>query len=227
MIGTVTNVLLVLSGGISGVLIKRGLPKRWESLLFQVIGLFTLGLGVTSITKPIRPVPLILGFILGSTLGELIGLEELLNSFGDRAKRALHGGERFVEGMVVAFVTFCVGPMTVLGAIQDGLGDPTTLIVKSIMDGFVSVAYASTFGAGVLLSTIPMLLYQLPLSFLASSLKPYMTQTILDNLSAQGGILLLGLGINLLDIRKVKVANMLPAIITVPLATLLLMPLGF
>lgn len=101
------------------------------------------------------------------------------------------------------------------------------MVVKSIMDGLVSVAYASTFGAGVLLSTVPMLLYQLSISFLASFLKPYMTQVVLDNLSAQGGVLLLGLGINLLEIRRVKVVNMLPAIITVPLVTALLIPFGF
>jgi uncharacterized membrane protein YqgA involved in biofilm formation len=227
MIGTMTNVLLVLAGGALGLLIKKGLPKKSETMLFQVIGLFTLGLGIFSITKTIRPVSLILGFMLGSVVGELVGLEDMLSSFGEGARKALHGGERFVDGMVVAFVTFCVGPMTILGAIQDGLGDPTILVVKSIMDGSVSVAYASTFGAGVLLSTVPMLLYQLPLTFLASSLKPYMTQVVLDNLSAQGGILLLGLGINLLEIKKVKVANMLPAIVTVPLVTLLLTPLGF
>jgi len=139
-------------------------------------------------------------------------------------KSRLGGGERFAEGMATAFLTFCIGPMTVIGAIQDGFGDPTLLITKSIMDGAVSVAYATVFGVGVLFSTVPMLVFQSSITFLASFVKPFLTQIVLNNLTAQGGVMLLGLGLSLLEVKRVKVANMLPSIVTTPIITIILLP---
>ncbi|MEM3712321.1 MAG: DUF554 domain-containing protein [Thermoproteota archaeon] len=227
MIGTIVNVILVLAGGLTGLLIKRKLPERFEAIIMQAIGLFTLGLGALMVLKLARPVSLITGFLVGTLLGEAIGLQDMLNSLGVRLKNILGGGERFTEGLVTSFLTFCIGPMTVIGAINDGFGDPTLLITKSIMDGTVSIAYAIVFGVGVLLSTLPMLMFQLPITILAFFAKPLLTQIVLDNLTAQGGVMLLGLGLNLLEIKKIKVSNMLPSIITTPIITLMLLPSGF
>jgi uncharacterized membrane protein YqgA involved in biofilm formation len=226
MIGTVVNVSLVLAGGTLGLLMKRSLPRKWEELLFQAMGLFTVGLGIVMLLRPMRPISLVTGLILGALAGEALDIEKGLGSFAQRAKARLGGGEKFVDGTVLAFLTFCVGPMTILGALQDGMGDPSILIVKSIMDGFVSIAYASALGAGVLLSSVLMSAYQMTLSLLSSAIKPYMTQVIVDNMSAQGGMLLFGLGLNLLEIKKVRVANMLPAIVAVPIITWILLPFG-
>jgi len=224
MIGTVINVILVLAGGSAGFLIKRKLPERFETILMHVIGLFTLGIGALMATKLARPVSLVVGFLTGSLLGGSIRLHDLLNSLGERLKSRLGGGERFAEGMATAFLTFCIGPMTVIGAIQDGFGDPTLLITKSIMDGAVSVAYATVFGVGVLFSTVPMLVFQSSITFLASFVKPFLTQIVLNNLTAQGGVMLLGLGLSLLEVKRVKVANMLPSIVTTPIITIILLP---
>lgn len=227
MIGTVINVILVLAGGFAGFLIKRKLPERFETILMHVIGIFTLGIGALMATKLARPVSLVVGFLTGSLLGESVRLYDMLNSLGERLKSRLGGGERFVEGMVTAFLTFCIGPMTVIGAIQDGFGDPTLLITKSIMDGFVSIAYATVFGAGVLFSIVPMLVFQSSITLLAFFVKSFLTQIVLDNLTAQGGVMLLGLGLSLLEVKKVKVANMLPSIVTTPIITIILLPTGF
>ncbi|MBO3839909.1 MAG: DUF554 domain-containing protein [Thermoproteota archaeon] len=227
MIGTVVNVALVLAGGSTGLLIKKKMPERFESILMQAIGLFTLGLGALMAMRLAKPVSLVIGFLTGTLLGEAVKLQDALNSLGERLKNTLGGGERFTEGIVTSFLTFCIGPMTVIGAINDGFGDPTLLITKSIMDGVVSIAYAAVFGAGVLLSTPLMLMFQLPITVLASFAKPLLTQVILDNLTAQGGIMLLGLGLSLLEVKKIKVSNMLPSIVTTPVVTLILLPTGF
>lgn len=153
--------------------------------------------------------------IAGGVLGELIRLETKVEHVADIMKHKLKvGNERFSEGMVTAFLLYCMGSLTILGAIDEGLGNGSSLLItKSIMDGFASIALASAFGVGVAFSVIPLLIYQGGLTLLTIFLGNYFSEAITNDMTAVGGILLVGLGINILEIKKIKVLNMLPALL--------------
>lgn len=155
-------------------------------------------------------------------MGELLKIDEYLDAFANRIKKKFGEKEsKFSEGMITAFITFCVGPMTVIGSIEDGLGNPSIILAKSVLDGVVAIMYATSMGIGVLFSVIPLLLYQGSIALSASYLKDRLTEVMLNNLTGAGGTLLLGLGVSLLGIKRIKVVNMLPSIVIVPLLTAL------
>jgi uncharacterized membrane protein YqgA involved in biofilm formation len=215
LLGTLINVGAVVLGSAVGLLFRARLPKRLSGIAFQGIGLFTLFVGVTMATKTQNLVVLVFSIVLGGIAGELLDIERHLNRFGDWLKTKLRsGGERFTEGMVTAFLLFCMGSMTVLGAIEEGLGGrPNLLIAKSVLDGFASAALAAAMGVGVLFSVIPLLVYQGGLTLLASAGRSVMSPAVVNEVSDAGGLILLGLGINILEIRQLKVLNLLPALV--------------
>lgn len=234
MTGTLINAAAVLAGTVLGTLLGGRLPERIRETVMHGLGLFTLVLGVSQGLEAFRPpladvtrgaVLIILGSVLvGGVLGELLRIERGLDRAGDALKvRFGRGQARFTEGFVVASLVFCVGPLTILGSIQDGLtGDYQLLAIKSLLDGFAALAFASALGWGVGFSVITILVYQGALSLSASALAGAFSDAMIAAMSAVGGILIIGIGLRLLSLREVRVANLLPALVLAPAAVAVL-----
>jgi len=214
-LGTLINAGTVVVGSLVGLFFHAKLPRRLSTVAFQGIGLFTLFIGFSMAAKTRSFIILVFSIVLGAILGELLDIDTYLNRFGELLKRRLKSGnERFAEGMVAAFLLFCMGSMTVLGAIEEGMGGrPNLLAAKSVLDGFASVALSASLGIGVLFSVIPLLLYQGGLTLFAGSLKAAVSGAVVNEITAAGGLILIGLGISILEIKQLKVLNMLPALV--------------
>lgn len=219
MIGTLVNFGAVIIGSTIGLIIHRNLPKRYVKLVFQIMGLFTLVLGFKMAFEGQQLLIMIFSLILGGLLGEVLKIEDWINSLGDRVKRLTKSkSDTFSEGLITAFLLFCVGSMTIVGAIEEGMGgNPELLLIKSLMDGISSIALTVAFGIGVLFSAIPLLIFQGGLTFLASQAGEFIDPVVITEVTAVGGVILIGLGLNLLEIKKIKVVNLLPAMLIVPL----------
>ncbi|MEM2216836.1 MAG: DUF554 domain-containing protein [Thermofilaceae archaeon] len=210
MLGTLANATAVVTGSAAGLLLGRKLPERLFDLVRDVVGLFTLVLGVGMAVTAKNPLVQLFSLIIGAIVGESLKIEERLEKL---ASLFSSGSSRFVDGLMTAFLTYCVGPMTIVGSIKDGLGDPTILLTKSEMDGIVSVAYAASLGVGVLASAAPLLLFQGSLVLIGWVTKAIFPETVVSEITACGGVLLIGVGVNLLKLRKVKVGNTLPSLL--------------
>jgi len=153
--------------------------------------------------------------LIGAVAGELLGLEKGIVRMSDWLKTKVHSrNEKFTEGLVTAFLLFCMGSMTILGAIEEGMsGKPDLLLAKSVLDGFSSIALSASLGAGVLFAVVPLLIYQGGLTLLAGQLGTVLSPPVVNEITATGGLLLIGLGINILEIRKIQVLNMIPALL--------------
>jgi uncharacterized membrane protein YqgA involved in biofilm formation len=228
MLGTIVNVITVLAGGSIGLMLNKKLPTRFVTIFFQVIGLFTLYLGFSMAFESTHVLHMVMALILGSVIGEALNLEKLMEKLSDKLKRRLKvGNEKFTEGLLTAFLLYCMGSLTILGAIEEGMGgSPRLLLIKSLMDGVSSIALASGLGLGVLFSTIPLLLYQGGLTLLAMGLGDFFPPMFVTELSAVGGVLLVGLGISILEIKKINVMNMLPSLVVIILLMWLIPDVG-
>ncbi len=226
--GTWLNVGTVLLGGTLGLLLRGRLPGRVTLVVMQAIGLVTLLIGVVNaldLTRVSSPPGVLVGLLalaLGGALGEWWGIEEGLERLGERLKRALRGQGRFTEGFVAASLLFCVGPLTLLGSIQNGLtGEAPFLVLKSTLDGFSALALATTFGFGVLGSVAVIAVYQGALSLAAGMFANLVPDPATDPnvllLNGVGGLMILGLGFGLLEIKRLRVASLLPALLLAPL----------
>jgi uncharacterized membrane protein YqgA involved in biofilm formation len=224
MLGTLINTAAVILGSLVGLSLHRGLPERIKRITFQGVGLVTLFIGVQMALQTRNLVVLFTSILIGAIIGGVIDVQRHLERFGNFLKaKSGSTDERFTDGMLTAFLIFCVGPMTILGSVQDGLnGDPSILIAKSILDGFVSVSLASTLGVGVLFSAVPLFLFQGATTLMAAYSRTFFTEILIRELSAVGGILLLGLGIKMLEIKDIDVANLLPSLIVVSIIISLL-----
>lgn len=219
MIGTLVNTAAVIGGGVIGLLLKKRMPERITTIYFQAIGLFTLAIGASMAVEMNHILIVVSSLALGSLLGEWIGLERGAGRLGNRLKHRFRiGNDKFSEGLVTAFLLFCVGSMTILGTIQEGTGgSPDLLYTKSLMDFFSAILLASAFGVGVALSALPLFLFQASLTLLAGYAGNFFTDEIILGLTSVGGIMLIGLGINILEIKKIRVMNMLPSLVIVVL----------
>lgn len=217
MLGTIVNVITVVAGGSIGLLLNKKLPDRFVKIFFQVVGLFTLFLGFSMAMETTHVLHMIMALITGAVVGEALKLEQRMERFGDIMKKRLKvGNEKFTEGLLTAFLLYCMGSLTILGAIQEGMGGSSKLLlIKSLMDGVSSIALASGLGIGVIFSAIPLLIYQGGITLLAMGFGEFFPEIYITELSAVGGILLIGLGINILEIKKIKVMNMLPALVMI------------
>ena len=215
MTGTLINIIAVIIGSGIGLLLKTKLPKKIVLTVFQGLGLFTLFLGFVMAMKTGSYLILVFSLVIGGIIGEALDIEKFTERQADAIKKKIKfGGDKFSEGMLTAFLLYCMGSMTILGALEEGMNnDSTLLITKSVMDGFSSIALASAFGVGVAFSVIPMLIFQGGLTLLAMYFGEFIDVIIVNELTAVGGILLIGLGINILDIKKIKVFNLFPALI--------------
>lgn len=217
MIGTVINVIAVIIGSIVGLTFRSKVPQRLINIAFVGIGIFTMVLGIQMAISSEKQLFLVFSLIIGSIIGELLDLDKGLITVSEWVKKKLNSdNDRFTDGLITAFLLFCMGSLTILGAIEAGItGNIDLLKTKSLMDGFAAVALSSTLGIGVLFSVIPLLLYQGALTLLASGLQQYLTDPMIRELSAVGGILLIALALNILEIKKIKVTNMLPSLIII------------
>ena len=207
----------ILIGGLLGLLIKSRLRKRYEEIVFQALGLYTLLLGVTMGLKGTEVIPIILSLVVGALIGEWLRLTDRFETLGTWVGDRIPGNQAaFSEGLSTAFLLFCIGPMSTLGALEDGLGQPPSILyTKSILDGVTSIVLTAGFGIGILVSIGPLLLVQGGTSLLAGFLKPLLDTGLIDQLSCVGGVMLIGLGMNILGIAKLRVMNMLPALLLV------------
>lgn len=234
-IGTFINVGTVLVGTALGTVLGGRLPERIRVTVLHSLGLVTLlvgaDAGLQSFRAPLTQVAprasvlLVMGSILvGAVIGELVGIERALNGFGEALKKRFGRGQsRFTEGFVVASLVFCVGPLTILGSIQDGLqGDYRLLAIKSLLDGFAALAFASALGWGVGFSVLTILVYQGALTVAAASVAGLFAgeagEVLVASMTAAGGIMIMGIGLRLLEIREIRVANLLPALALSPAA---------
>ena len=217
--GTLLNAATVLIGGLLGTALGDRLPAGLRENVVRGVGLFTLAMGVKFAIETSNLLFMLGAMVLGGVVGSLVGVDARLNQLGASLQHRFTRGatSTVAEAFVTAAIVFCVGPLTFLGSIQNGLtGDASLLTVKSVLDGFTAVALAATLGWGVLL-TIPLILvYQGGLALGASLFVGLLTDLQLREMSAVGGLLIIGVGLKLLAIRDVKVADFLPAIIVSP-----------
>ena len=225
MTGTFINVAAILIGGAIGLFFGSRIPERYKNTVIAGMGLFTAALGLQMFFKSENSLIVLGALIIGALLGEWIGIEDGLQSFGEvlekRFSRDAETGSssKFVRGFMVSSLLFCIGPIAILGSIQDGLtGDYKLLAVKSTLDGFASIAFASTLGVGVLFSSLIILIYQGGVSLLASQLNAIVTDPMMAEMTATGGVILMGVAFsNLLEIKKMRVGNFLPVLVIAPL----------
>jgi uncharacterized protein len=224
MIGTFLNIATVLIGGALGLFFGARIPDQLKATVISGIGLFTAAMGLQMFLNTENPLIVLGSLLIGTLLGEWWKIEDGLQNLGKILEQRFSrededGSNKFVRGFLAASLLFCVGPMTILGSIQDGLtGDYNLLAIKSVLDGFASLAFASTLGAGVMFSTIVILVYQGGISLLAAQLNSIVTPSMMNELTATGGVILVGLAISsLLEIKKIRVGNMLPGLVVAQL----------
>ena len=231
MTGTILNTITVLIGGTMGLLFSARLSERVKQTVLIGLGLFTFGIGVKMFIETQNSIIVLVSLLVGGILGELGRIEDHLQNFGAWLEnRTQKSGEetkeshRFIRGFITASLVFCVGPMTFLGAIQDGLtGDYRLLAIKSVLDGFAALAFSSSLGVGVLFSIIIILVYQGGLSLLAIQVQSIISDAMIIEMTAVGGILLIGISISsLLEIKAIRVGNFLPSLLIAPVVVWLL-----
>ncbi len=220
-LGTIVNAGAVVLGSLLGIALKKSISSRMRGILFQALGLFTLVLGGKMAFSVHSFIILVFSMLIGGLIGEALRLEERIERAAVLMKPASKGNDsRFAEGLVTAFLIFCMGSMTIVGAIDEGIRqDHSLLLTKSVMDGFTSAALASTYGWGVLFSFVPLLVFQGGITLAASLSERLFSTVMIDQLTAVGGTMIIGLGINLLEIKKIRVLNFLPALVIVVLLT--------
>lgn len=223
--GTLINAATVLAGTAIGSLVGGRMPERVRETVMDGLGLVTILIGVyqglaafrpplTELPGDSFPVVLVGSVLVGGIFGELVGIEKGLNRLGEVLRKRFGAGQsRFTEGFVVASLVFCVGPLTILGSLQDGLfGDYSLLAIKAMLDGFASLAFASALGWGVGFSVIVILVCQGGLSLAAGALEGIFDPITIASITATGGVLILAIGLRLLQVREIRVANLIPAL---------------
>jgi len=220
-LGTLINTATVLIGGMVGIAMGDKIPDRVRVIVVQVIGMVTIGLGLSDLLKTHNMVFPLLGMVFGAVIGELLRIEDRLEGIGEVirkrfAKRQDPG--RFISGFVTATLLFCIGPLTILGAIQDASGaTPQLYIIKGTLDGFMSVIFGAIHGVGVLFSAVSVFVVQGTLTLFGTQLDSLLNDRMRIELFATGGIAVMAIGLNLLDIKKIRLGSLLPGLIVTPL----------
>ena len=220
--GALVNAAAIILGSGLGMALHGRFAERFRRIVFQGLGLCVLLIGLQMALTGKNALILIFSILLGGLLGEALGLDHMFEFLGERAKAALHSkNPAFTEGLITASLIFCIGAMAIVGSFDEGIrGDATVLYTKSILDGFASIALASTYGSGVLFSFIPVLLYQGGLTVFAGVFQEHFSPLVISQLTATGGLLILGIGLTLLDIKRINLSNLLPSLLVVVVLTL-------
>lgn len=218
MTAAIVNAAVVILGGLLGLVLGGRLQSRHTATVVAALGICTAVIGITGAIQTANILIVIVCLVLGTAVGELLKLEQRLDRLGDwlKAKVARNGGGRFTEGFVTASLLFCVGSMAIMGSFDAGLrGDYTTIFAKSALDCIMAVTFAATMGVGVLFSAITVLVYQGALTLLAAFVEPFLSAAVITEMSAVGGVMLIGTGFNILGLTKerIRVGNMLPAMV--------------
>ena len=218
MIGTLINVAAIIVGSLLGLLLRRSFRQHIADVVMQGLGLCVVLIGLSGALQTGSVLLMILSVVVGGILGALIGIGQRLNDLGAYAQRKLvrgaaDGDNTFAKAFVTASLVFCVGAMAVVGALDSGIrGDHSTLIAKSALDGVASVVFASALGPGVMLSALPVLVYQGGIALLGNLVSPLLGTQVVQEMSAVGGLLIVGVGLNMLLKAEIQVADLLPAI---------------
>ena len=212
--GTIVNTLAIIAGAMIGVIAKKAIPQRMGDLVMSAISIVVMVLGVQFGIASSNILIVIVSLVVGGIIGEWIDIDRRLEDFGVRIQSRMKGGDsNFSAAFVSTTLIYCVGSMAILGSIESGInGNHTILYTKSLMDGISAIFFASTLGAGVIFSGISVFIYQGILTVLAGYIGPYLSPEVVTEMSASGGILLIALSFTILGIKKIKVANLLPAI---------------
>ncbi len=215
--GAIINALAILVGGTLGLLFRKRFPERIAQTTLQVLGLFTLVIGLSMAIQGSALILVLVSLAAGAILGEWINIEGRLERLGVWLEKKLHITEGSpAKGFIYASLLFCVGSMAIVGSITDGLkGDHSILITKAMMDGIISIPFAAGMGYGVLGSSIPVLIYQGSLTLLAWKLQSIFTPEIVRELTSVGGVIVMGIGINILGLQKIRVGNLIPALVII------------
>lgn len=225
-LGTIVNVIAIIIGGAFGIILKKGIPERFKTTIMQAISLAVVIVGISGTLQGVFTVTeqgkldreyitgMILCLVIGSLIGEALKIEERLDKMGMWFQERFSGKEsNFAKGFVTASLVYVVGAMAIVGSLEDGLyGKIDILLAKSMLDGISAVVFSATLGIGVIFSSLPVLIYQGAITALAGVLKPLLSDVVVSQMSLVGSVLILAIGFNLLEIKKFKVGNMLPAI---------------
>lgn len=218
-LGTAANVAAIFIGSLLGLLLKKGLPEKWQQTIMSGIALCILVIGIQMALQTGNIIITIVSLVIGSIIGESVGIEKNVNLLGDWVGKKVASGEasaakKIAEGFVSASLLFCIGAMAVVGSIQDGLGgDHTTLYAKATLDGIISLVLAANMGVGVMLSAVSVGLYQGCITLAAGFVEPFITSDVLKEITAVGGVMIMAIGTNMLHMTEIRISNMLPGII--------------
>ena len=214
MFGTIVNTVAILVGGFVGLLFRKGIADRFKTTVMQALGLSVFMIGLAGALRSDNILLLIFSMVVGSLVGEALNIEEKLNRFGRWVEsRSGQGEGQVARGFVAASLIYCVGAMAIVGALESGLtGSHETLYAKSLLDGVSAVIFASTLGPGVLLSALSVLVYQGGITLAAGALAAILLDSVILEMAAIGGLLIMGIAINILEIKRIPVGNMLPAV---------------
>lgn len=215
MLGTIVNVAGIVMGSCLGLLIGNRIPERYSKIVFQAIGLAVMGIGISMTLKSGNMIITTLSMIIGGLLGEWMKLERGVERLGEQIKGKIKiKSEHFTTAFVAATILYCSGSMAILGSIEDGLGhSPNLLYTKSMMDGITAIAFSASMGIGVMFSAIPILIYQGSITIFAEFIHRFLTEPMIAEMTAVGGLMLIGLSLNLLRIKTVPVMNFIPALL--------------
>lgn len=227
-LGTIINVIAIIVGSIAGILLHKFIPERLQKTVISGVGLSVCFVGVSGVISKMLTYDkgtfntkdtmlMVASLVIGAFVGELLNIEKQLERFGDFCKSHIKTkgqNTKFTEGFVSASLLFCVGAMAIVGSIEDGLsGNYSTLFAKSLMDGTISIFFAATMGTGVILSILPVAIYQGAITLLAGVIKPLLSDVLISQISLVGSVLIFAIGLNMCANTKIKIGNLLPAVL--------------
>jgi len=215
MLGNIVNFLTILIGSLLGFFFKGGIPEKYNATIIKAMGLSVVVIGISNALKFQDLLLVIISMAIGSIIGEFFCIEDKLDKLGKWIEGKMSKGKEsnIAKGFVTASLLFCVGSMAIVGALESGLNNNhQTLLAKSVIDGITSIVLASSLGIGVMFSAVSVFLYQGTITLTATFMKQFLVESVITDMSAVGGLLIIGIGLNMLEMNKIKVGNMLPAI---------------
>jgi len=222
MLGTLLNAVAIILATFIGLKLKKYFSKKHTTMIFQCMGLFAISMGMSLVIKTNDFLGIMLSLIFGGIIGEILDIEKALDKFSKQIEKKvkkrikIKKGESFTEAFMITTLISCVGSLAILGAIEEGLGSfPKLLMIKSSLDFFTSLVIATTLGVGVALAALPVFVYQGLITLIVKFNVSFFSPILINEISAMGGLLLVGVGINILEIKKIKVTNMLPSLILI------------
>lgn len=219
MLGTLINALAIVLGGLLGLLFRKGIPENFNRTIQDGLGMVVVAIGLQYALKADHWAVLGSSLALGAVIGEWQQWEQRLQIWGDKVQQVFRAeGNRFVEGFIAASLLFCVGAMGIVGALEDGLtGNYDVLSVKALLDGIFALVFSANYGAGVVFSFLPVLIYQGAISIGAVWLQPVLTPLMMNTITSLGGLIITALGLNIIGVTRIRIANLLPALLLAPI----------